>query len=174
MFSAGCFGPKLSGKTTFIKSLSRDYWRGKGLRSLVQDPNLDGDWGAHAWVCADEKQFWSVVWGSRNCLVIVEEAAATIRRDRDLIPVFTRMRHNHHRLIVVGHSGADLLPTMRQQFDTLYLFRQPPSAAEVWAETFADGRIMECCTLRQYEILHCTLFGDPQRIILPRGSVHSA
>jgi hypothetical protein len=166
MISGAAMGPKLSGKTTLVKHLSRDYWRQKNIRSLVLDLNQDQDWGVQAWTTADEKRFWSVVWASRNCLVIVEEAAATIRRDRDLVPVFTRMRHNEHRLIVVGHSGADLLPTMRQQFDTLFLFRQPPSAAEVWAEVFADERVMQCTTLKKYEILHCKLFEEPKKIIL--------
>jgi hypothetical protein len=170
MTSAGAFGPKLSGKTTFIKSLSRDYWTRKGIRSLVLDPNGDTDWGSQAWTTQREDQFWSVVWKSRNCLVIVEEAAATISRNRELIPVFTRLRHNEHRLIVVGHNGGDLLPTMRQQFDTLFLFRQPPAAAEIWAETFADRRIMECCTLKKYEILHCKMFEEPKRIILKSGT----
>lgn len=170
MISGGVFGPKLSGKTTLVKGLSRDYWRQKGMKSLVLDLNQDQDWGPQAWCTADETAFWRVVWASRRCLVIVEEASATIRRDRDLIPVFTRLRHCEHKLIVIGHSGADLLPTMRQQFDTLYLFRQPPSAAEVWAETFADGRIMECCALNQFEILHCKLFGKPKRIILKSGT----
>lgn len=168
MISGGAFGPKLAGKTTLVKSLSRDYWRGKGLRSLVLDPNEDGDWGPQAWTTADEDHFWGVVWASRRCLVIVEEAAATIRRDNDLVPVFTRMRHLEHRLLVVGHSGSDLRPTMRQQLDTLFLFRQPPQAAEIWAETFADDRIMECCTLKKYEFLHCQLFEEPRRMILAR------
>jgi hypothetical protein len=168
MISAGAFGPKLSGKTTLIKSLCLQYWKQRGMRSLVLDPNQDGDWGPHCWVTADEEHFWRVVWASRNCIVVVEEAAATIRRDKNLIPVFTRMRHNEHRLIVVGHSGSDLVPTMRQQFDTLFLFRQPPSAAEIWAETFADSRIMECCTLKKYEFLRCELFQEPRRMILDK------
>ena len=170
MFSGGAFGPKLSGKTTFVKSLSRDYWKGKQIRSLVLDPNCDRDWGPQAWCTADSRQFLKVVWASRGCLVIMEEAAATIARNKELITMFTRLRHLEHRLLIVGHSGADLLPTMRQQFDTLFLFRQPPSAAEVWAETFADERIMECCTLKKYEILHCKLFEEPRRIILKSGT----
>jgi hypothetical protein len=166
MFSAGAFGPKLSGKTTLVKQLSRQYYSQRSMRSLVLDPNLDGDWGPQAWVTNDREAFFSVVWKSRNCLVIMEEAAASINRDREMVPMFTRLRHLEHRLIVVGHSGADLLPTMRQQFDTLYLFRQPASAGEVWAEVFADERIMECTRLKQYEILHCELFKDPRKIIL--------
>lgn len=152
MINGGIFGPKLSGKTTLAVQLSRVYWRQHRMRSLVLDPHAE-NWGGQAWVSRDESQFWEVVWRAQSCLVIVEEAAATIRRERELIPVFTRLRHCRHRLLVVGHSGMDLLPTMRQQIDTLYLFRQPESAAKVWAENFADDELLKACTLAQYEFM---------------------
>ena len=152
MINGGIFGPKLSGKTTLAVQLSRVYWRQQSLRSLVLDPHKEA-WGAQAWVTAEESEFWPVVWRAKSCLIVVEEAAATIRRERDLIPVFTRLRHCQHRLLVVGHSGMDLLPTMRQQIDTLYLFRQPGSAAKVWAENFADDGLLAAATLEQYEFI---------------------
>lgn len=165
MVNGGIFGPKLSGKTTVAVQLSRVYWRSKKVRSLVLDPHGE-NWGGQAWVSKDEAQFWQVVWKARDCLVIVEEAAATIRRERELIPVFTRMRHCCHRLLVVGHSGMDLLPTMRQQLDTLYLFRQPESAAKVWAENFADPQLLQACTLEQYEFLRKESYKPAQRMRL--------
>lgn len=167
MINAGIFGPKLSGKTTLAKKLSRDLYCKTGMRSLILDPHEES-WGEHAHVTPDEEKFWRGVWASQGCLVIVEEAAATIRRERDLVPVFTRLRHCNHRLIVVGHSGMDLLPVMRQQLDVIYLFRQPESAAKVWAETFAEKGLLAATELRQYEFIRCQLYQPPQKFILPK------
>jgi len=165
MINGGIFGPKLSGKTTLAIALSREYWRSQRMRSLVLDPHLDA-WGSQAWVTANEDEFWPAVFKSSNSLIIVDEAAATIRRDRTLIPVFTQLRHKNHKLLIIGHSGVDLLPTMRQQMDTLFLFRQPAEAAEIWARTFADERLLQATQLRQYEFIHIEMFGVPERKIL--------
>lgn len=162
MIIAGIFGPKLSGKTTLAKRLSAQLWQHAQLPSLVLD--INGDiWGKHAFVTADERVFWQAVWQRKQCVVIVDEAAATIRRERELIPAFTRIRHQQHRLIVIGHNGMDLLPTMRQQFDTLYLFRQPKSAAIIWSELFADERLLSTTELQQYEFLFCELYKEPKK-----------
>jgi len=165
MNSAGIFGPKLSGKTTLAKALSREYFLKGKLRSLVLDPNAD-EWGKQAIVFTNEDEFWKVVWQSENCLVIVDEAAATIRREKDLITVFTRLRHLHHKLIVIGHSGTDLLPVMRQQLDELFLFRQPESAAKIWAETMTQKGLLESGQLKQFEFLHTKLYGSPRKLRL--------
>lgn len=169
MISGGIFGPKLSGKSTLAKSLSREYWLEKGIRSLVLDPHQDDDWGNQAWVTSDEKLFWERVWATKNSLIVVEEAAATIRRDRALTPVFTRLRHNHHRLLIVGHSGMDLLPSMRQQLDTIFLFSQPQPAAEVWDQTFRTekyGQLLEASSLGQFEFLRARLYKAPVKMKL--------
>jgi len=165
MNSAGIFGPKLSGKTTLAKALSREYFLKVKLRSLVLDPNQD-NWGTQSIVFTNEDEFWKVVWQSKYCLVIVDEAAATIRREKDLITVFTRLRHLHHKLIVIGHSGTDLLPVMRQQLDELYLFRQPESAAKIWAETMTQKGLLESGNLQQFEFLHTRLYGQPRKLKL--------
>lgn len=174
MIVGGAFGPKLSGKTTLAARIVLEHWQKMGIKALILDPHVD-EWGrwpreAVGFVTADEKKFWQVVWSSKSCLVVVEEAAATIRRERNLIPVFTRLRHCKHKLFVIGHSGMDLLPVMREQFDTLYLFRQPESAAKVWAEVMTEKRLLESVNLRQYEFLSHSLFGKPVKMKLPAPS----
>lgn len=165
MVSGGIFGPKLSGKTSLAIHLSRAYWSKAKMRSLVLDPHSE-PWGSQALVMTDETKFWSIVWKSQACLVVIEEAAATIRRERELIPVFTRLRHNRHKLLVIGHSGMDLLPVMRQQFDTLYLFRQPESASKVWAEVFTQKGLLQASELNQYEFLSTKSYGAPVKLKL--------
>lgn len=163
MISGGIFGPKLSGKTTLAKALSREYWQQKGLVSYVLDP-WRSNWGEHAWVVNDEGYFWRTVWengvhNGKQGVVFVDDASATIARDTELMPVFTMLRHNHHRLVIIGHHGGNLLPGMRQELDTLFLFRQPIPAARVWYENFAEDKIMECTTLQQYEFLEVHSYG---------------
>lgn len=165
MVSGGIFGPKLSGKTTLAKKLSQGYWNKHKVRTLVLDINQD-EWGEHAWATDDEKKFWTAAWKTRNCLIIVDEAAETIRRDKSLLPVFTRMRHCDHILLVIGHSGVNLLPAMREQFDTVYLFRQSESAAKVWAEVMTEKGLLGATELQQFEFIHHQLYGKPVKMKL--------
>jgi len=164
--TAGIFGPKLSGKTTLARHLSKQFWLRARRRSLVLDPHLES-WGGQAWVTTNEPVFWEAVWKSRGDLVIVEEAAATIRRERELIPLFTRLRHLDHKLIIVGHDGTDLLPVMRRQFDTIYLFVQPAAAVEIWQKDLPQCKGLDAAAeLRQFEFLRCELFQRAQRLKL--------
>jgi hypothetical protein len=171
MESAGIFGPKLSGKTTLAKELSRQYWVKAGRRSLVLDINRE-EWGKHAWVTDDEERFWGIVWRkptigkAKPSLVIVDEAAETIKRDKGLIRLFTRLRHLQHKLIVIGHSGENLLPIMRQQFDTLYLFRQSPDDSERWARSMTQEGFLDAAQLEQYEFLYGERFKPPVKRML--------
>lgn len=161
MDSAGIFGPKLSGKTTLAKELSRQYWIRSKRRSLVLDPNLEV-WGEHAWVTSDEEKFWQAVWkGGKPSLIIVDEGTEMINRDKELIPVFTRLRHLNHKLIVIGHNGSVLLPIMRQQLDTLYLFRQSNKAAAMWAEDMTQEGFLGASQLEQFEFLYGERFKPP-------------
>jgi hypothetical protein len=168
----GIFGPGLSGKTTLARWLSWCYWCGWRVKSLVHDINGD-QWGPQAWCTAEEEKFWEMVWHREvDCALFIEEAAETIARDNEKTALFTRVRHRQgsggpgHRLHVIGHSGANLLPVQRQQIHTLYLFRQSEAGAELWAEEFADDRILEATTLRQYEFLYCRIYDTPRRLTL--------
>jgi hypothetical protein len=143
---------------------------------------MGDEWGPHAKVftAAQEKEFWEAVWASNRCAVFVDEGTEMIARDKDLIPAFTRIRHNNHKLFVIGHRGESLLPIMRDQITTLFLFRQTEKSAEIWAEQFTDKDIMKATTLKEYEFLWVEMF-KPVRgpMILPDPSkpakpVHAA
>lgn len=174
MESAGIFGPKLSGKTTLAKELSYQFWTRSQRRSLVLDPNLE-IWGNWSWVTADEEKFWRSVWqGGRPSLVIVDEATEMINRDKGLTAVFTRLRHHQHKLIVIGHSGESLLPIMRQQLDTLYLFRQSPDDSERWARSMTQRGFLDAENLDQYQFLYGERFRPPvkRKLILDKLRQH--
>lgn len=167
--NAGIFGPKLSGKSTLGHRISLEHWQRLQMRTLALDPNLDdwSKWGEHAVVTNKEDEFWERVWKSTCCVVFVEEAASTINRDKSLIEVFTRLRHLNHKLCVVGHSGMSLLPIMREQIDTIYLFRQPLSSCKVWSEVMTNDRLFEAKDLNQYEFLFHRLYGSTVKMKLP-------
>ena len=162
MTSCGIAGPKLSGKTTLAKHIADEYWRREKVRSLVLDINAD-KWPEGCLVISDESKFWDIVWRAKSCLVIVDEASTVIQRDKELIPVFTRMRHLQHRLIVICHSAVDLLPQMREQFDTLYLFRQSERSAGIWAETFTQKDLIAAADLGQHEFIFAQLYQKSSR-----------
>lgn len=169
---AGVFGPSQSGKTTVVQRLVLECYQKYRMPALILDPHTD-EW--HLWpkvavgyITANEQQFWRVVWESKGCVVVVEEASTTIARNPDLIGLFTKLRHRLHRLIVVGHSGMDLLPVMREQLTDLYLFRQSAKAAKIWAETMTEPKLSEAVSLQQYEFLRHKMFGKPVKMILSK------
>jgi len=164
---AGIFGRRKSGKTTLAKVRASEFFKRDGWFSLVCDPNREA-WGPHAWVTEDRDAWLAKLNASRNCNCVVDEAGMTIKRDRELVDLFTRIGHRGHRLTVIGHGGANLLPRMREQLTELFLFRLARSEAEMWAELFTDERIMQACDLdfQRREFLHAKLGGDVRRCVL--------
>lgn len=162
----GIFGPGDSGKTFLARQLSESMWRNGGFKSIVLDPNMEDGWGNHAFVTNREEMFLKVFWAEQRCACFIEEATETIARDSAKDSLFTRGRHRGHKIFVIGHSGTNLLPVQRLQLHTLFLFRQPKSAAKIWAELFTDEDILQCVDLKQFEFLHCRLYQPIEKKIL--------
>lgn len=164
----GIFGPGLCGKSTVGSALSRQAWR-HGRASLICDP-MQYDWGLQALVfTAVNEKFLRVFWTRRNLAVFIDEATLTIKRDVGLIDLFTRGRHQGHQLYVMGHRAVNLLPIMRDQFGTLFLFRCSPSDAKIWAEDWGEPRIYEATGLPKYEFILAEKFAAPngQHLVTP-------
>lgn len=153
----GIFGPGLSGKTTLAKYISRAGWNGHGIKSVCLDIHREV-WGDQAFVTSNPDEFEKVVWAEKSCFVFIDESSDTIDRDRGFTKFFTRIRHNGHKLFVMGHDGSSLLPVMRQQLQTLFLFRQSKDPAKEWAKLFGNDAIMAACTLHQHEFLWCRFY----------------
>jgi hypothetical protein len=171
MINAGIFGMIQSGKTTLARKIAWHFWRKKGQRSIYLDMKRDP---VHNWwpdcgqVFFDEEPFWNAAWTNENLVVVVDEAAVSISRNRDLMSVFTMMNGRHHRLVVCGHSGSDLLPGMRQQLGYLFLFRQAVEAADMWRGQFADEGIMQATSLDQFQFLLAARFKPAQKFLLTK------
>ena len=153
----GIFGPGLSGKTTLAKHYSRAAWARHGIKSICLDIHREV-WGPQALVTSNPEAFEKVVWAEKSCLVFIDESSDTIARDKGMTKFFTRIRHNGHKLVVIGHDGSSLLPVMRQQLQTLALFRQSEDPAKDWAKLYGNKKLLESCTLGQHEFLWCEFY----------------
>lgn len=163
MTRAGIFGPSQSGKTTLAKSISRQYWLKKNVPTLAFAPMDASGWGNQAWVTKDEEKFWDAVKKKRECLVIVDDASVTIRRERKLIGMFTTLNHQGHRLITIGHTASDLVPAMRKQIEEIYLFWQDEDEAKTWERLFPRSHLSFAFHLQQFEFLRNVRFGKTTR-----------
>lgn len=175
---AGIFGRRLSGKTVLTIEICRASYEKEKRFAVVLDPKMQQHaWGPHCYVTNDRAK-WLAKWqhtDCRNCNIVWEESATTIKRDLDLVDVFTAKAGEHgHRLIVTGHSGKSLLPVMREQLTELFIFRQSRTEAEMWTEQFSDERIMVACELNfeEQEFLHVKMGREPKRC--PRIVRHEA
>jgi hypothetical protein len=64
---------------------------------------------------------------------------------------------------VLAQSGVQMTPLMRSQCSRIYLFRVSKNVAAMWAEDFADERLLASVSLQQYEFLLCDRFGECRR-----------
>jgi len=172
MINGGIFGMIRSGKTTLARKIAWHFWTSKNQFALVLDPKGEW-WPQNCTVFRDMTEmgvgeFWKAVWEKTDCVVIADEAALTIQRDRELVPVFTMLNGRRHRFVVVGHSGTDLLPAMRQQITHLFLFRQSIEAADLWRREFADEQITQATMLAQYEYLFAARFKGSRKFYLTK------
>lgn len=167
MDEIGVFGPTKCGKTTLVKELCRQFHAKHGLKTIALDKWRDkpGEepWGPHAVVFRSDIPeesllFEKTIWASLYCVVVIDEATETIARDREKESLFTAIRHQHHKLIVIGHNGASLTPTMRQQLDTLFLFAQSNKAIKMWTEETACENLWGAATCGQYEFIRYERF----------------
>lgn len=172
MLVGGIFGPKKSGKTTLAQHLAQAYWHSEDRASLVNDPN-SSDWPKCCWqppITLNEEQketvFWETVWKTQHKLIICDDAGKSIDRNADLNDIFTRINHNGHKLLIVGHNGSNLLPIQRQQMDDVYLFRSTLDACKWWYDVFGDDKIFEAPKLQRYEFLRCRFYEPTEKHIL--------
>lgn len=147
----------MSGKTTLAKYMSRNYWQASGIKSIALDIHRE-QWGEQAWITENPESFDKMVWAEKGCAVFIDESSDTIARDGEMTKFFTRIRHNGHKLHVIGHSGTSLLPVMREQLQTLFLFRQSHDPAKEWSKLYGNPAIMVSTRLNQYEFLWCRFY----------------
>jgi len=166
----GVFGESENGKSTLVKAMCLEFWRQHHKLTLVLEAFVS-PWHPGAWVTNNEENFREAVNRKRGCVVVIEDASATIAADKTFNPFFTCIRHNDHDLIVVGHDGCDLLPAMRQNLNELILFLQTERTVKIWKDCQPSMKGIELAlTLDRYCFVHCKKFSKenpiPQKLRL--------
>ena len=161
----GIFGPIRSGKTTLANALAAEHNR-RGRAVLVCDP-IGAPWPSAAWQTTNASALLAKAKKCRNCVLFIEETSLSIARDRGLSWFFTTAGNpfaGGHVTHVIGQDGASLLPSMRQQLATVFLFRCHPDLADVWAKQFAQPEISaQAPTLDRFEFIRCSAFSPVKR-----------
>jgi molybdopterin-guanine dinucleotide biosynthesis protein len=164
----GIFGASESGKTTLAKKISYHFWQTERRPSIVLDCVSKSNWGAHAAVFVNEEKFWKYIFEAKNALIVVDDASVTINRDNELNGVFTTMRHQGHKLLVIGHSAGNLLPQMREQLQRIFLFLQNEDSIKKWENVFPTADLQGATQLKQYEFLTVANYSPAKRFALTK------
>lgn len=149
------------GKSTALKQLIKQY-RQKGIASLVIDPLNDpefSDIGAD-FQTADKDLFYSTVFASENCLVILDEAGQSVGKyDDKMAEIFTKGRHRGHTIVAACQRLTQINKTARDQCNALMLFTCSRKDGEQLAEDFGSDELKKCNLLKRGEFYYKTLFG---------------
>lgn len=151
----GIFGPSECGKSTVAHAISYQIFLNE-QRHTVALVTMDADvipWGAHSTIYRDKDQFLDFVRNHRGYLVVVEDASSTINRDADVTDLFTCIRHQNHKLLVIGHDATNLTRQMRANLQRLFLFRQDQEAIDFWKGLFPGIDLTPAMALEQYEFI---------------------
>lgn len=164
----GIFGASESGKSTLARKISLLMWRVEKRPTIALDPISQADWGKHAKVFTNEEKFFENIFKVKNCFVIMDDGSVTINRDAELSGVFTTLRHQDHKLLVIGHSASNLLPQMRDQIQRIFLFKQNESSIKMWENNFPGIDLTPALGLAQYEFYTVAPYETPGRFKLTK------
>jgi len=156
----GVFGPSECGKSTLAHHISRQIYLNEGRFTVALVP-MDADviaWGAHTTIFRDKEQFLTFVRSQRGYLVAVEDASLTINRDGDMTDFFTCIRHQNHKLLVMGHDATNLTRQMRDNIQRIFLFLQNQDGLEFWRGVFPGCDLSPALHLQQYEFITAANF----------------
>lgn len=164
----GIFGPSESGKTTLAKKIAFHLYQTEKRRAIVLDRVAKEYWGEHATVYTNQEQFNKDIYIATDALVVVDDGSVTINRDNELSGLFTTLRHQRHKLLVIGHSASNLLPQMREQLQRIFLFLQNRESVEKWEVVFPGADLTAATQLQQYEFLTVANYQPVQRFQLTK------
>jgi hypothetical protein len=165
----GIFGPTRGGKTTLANALLAQKKKA-GFANLVCDPLLvdlprekwGQVWPGAVWITTDISEFIDKARRCKRCFLFVEESSLSVKRCRDVSWLFVAAGNplaGGHTTVVIGQDASSLLPGMRQQLSTVYLFRCHPDLAEVWSYQFADPEIVKIAPkLNRFEFITCETY----------------
>lgn len=150
----GIFGPSESGKSTLAQRISLEFFtREKRFTVALLRPmdKTSTTWGKHARIFYNCGQFLAFVRSTNNCLIVVEDASSTIGGDKEFTDLFTCIRHQDHKLLVIGHHASNLSPEMRDSLQRCFFFLQNEDAIRsYWSKIFPGQDLTASMKLQQY------------------------
>ncbi len=174
-------GTTESGKTTGAKILVSRYAR-ENISSLVLDPLNDPEWESpHRFLTV--APFYAQAKASRNCALIIDEAALSLDRFDDRLNWFaTVSRHWGHRSHFIAQRAIGVNPTIRGQCGCYMIFRLDWKDAEELARNFTRRELVVASELPAGECIIGTRFEPPtrcridfaRRVLVPLGTWNAA
>lgn len=167
-----------SGKTTLIKSLCRDLCTKTPRRDVIvydpikPNPDLDGPTWHLATVCTTQNEFLRYFHASKNCMVVVDEAGATVgQHNEPMIQTATQGRHYGHDCIYITQRCKQITPTVRDNCGQLFLFATSPKDCKELVEDWNEPSLTAAADFNVFEFLHMRRLHRPvhRRLHNPPG-----
>ncbi len=166
----GCFfGRSFTGKSWKAQDVAGGFKRASvGVLALAPTAELEAWRRVTHWATDDIDLFCRKVAASRRCAVFAELADSEADKfDPRIRRMFTRGRHDGHRVFFVAQRFSQVEPTVREQCAFLWLFKTSAKAAAVMAEEFADPGLLAATTLPDRSFLFKRGNQPAQRVIVP-------
>lgn len=156
-------GMTASGKTTLAKKILQTY-KAKGIKTAVLDPLNDPTWDAD-FQTDDPEEFLDVVYRSQSCALFIDESGTAIGRYAGPMQVLaTQSRHFGHRAYFITQRASQLDRTVRDQCETLFLFRVGKMDGDTMAEEFGYPELKQANILGKGECFRLGRFNRPEKI----------
>lgn len=105
------------------------------------------------------------MFASRQCALFVDESGTAIGRyAKDMGVLATQSRHFGHKSHFITQRASMLDPTIRDQCDTLFVFRVGKRDSDTLAEEFGYSIIKDAHNLEKGHCFKLSRFSAPQKI----------
>ena len=160
----GVNGMTMSGKSLALKSFIIRF-RNQGIKSIVLDPLCDPEFDAD-FQTDNEIEFIDMVYASRKCLVIVDEAGEAGKFNNAISKLATKGRHWGHTCVFASQKATQMNPLVRDQWGAIMMFTSGRKSGELMSEEFNCPDLKKCTELAKGEYMYKGRF-TPMR----RGSI---
>lgn len=145
-----------NGIPVFVLSARKEHWPCSQMVHSIEELN--------AWIDA-QKAANAKREKPQRLAVFIDDAGQTIDKwDKRFHYYATDARHDHIRSHFLVQAGPQIPPIVRDNCETLFLFRCGVRVAQLWYDQFVHQELIDqCTTLQQYEFLKVTKFGRPER-----------
>lgn len=147
----------MSGKTTLAKKIAANF-KANNIACFVLDPLLDPSWGAD-FITDNPDYFMKIVGESRECALFIDESGESIGRNGgEMNKLATRYRHFGHRAHFIAQRAQQLDKIVRDNCETVYLFRSSKGDCKLLAEEYGHEELETGYALEKGEFFMAARF----------------